>query len=152
MRFNVDEELAELREWYRDDPAFVRGACWALSRFTGVPGDVLERRVLAAPSDGPVAAPLLPATPEPALSPPHIVADAPLGIYPGIGPITRLADPLTPANMDEPPTAPSADSMAAAFERARAEGNPAALPMDEETLAAVEAELAAVRPHANPGA
>lgn len=146
MRINVDDEVAELTEWYADDPSFVRGACWALSRVAGIPADVIERRVTGrSVQPAGVAAPLTPAQPEPVLSPPPAPAVPELGIYPGIGPITSLAAPLTPADMTQPPTPPSEDSMAAAFERAQAAGDPLVLPMDPETLAEVEAELGLAR-------
>lgn len=151
MRINVEDELAELAEWYSDDPVFVRGACWALARVAGVPADVLERKVLRPGSPLAVPAPVPTSSPtEPSpVAAPALVAPDPgpevLGMYPGIGPITRLADPLTPADMTRPPAPPSGTSMAEAFAAGQAAGNPAVLPMDDATLAEIDAEIEAAR-------
>lgn len=147
MRFDIDDDVAELRRWFTGDPQFVAGACWALSRVSGVPAEIIEQKVMGIP-------PLQvePGAPTPAVIPVPPPEDAPLGIYPGIGPITKEAAPLVPADMTQPPTPPSEDSMAAAFERAQENGDPLVLPMDPETLAEVEAELDLARQRSNPEA
>lgn len=148
MRINVDDELAQLAEW-APTPDFMQGACWALSRVSGIPADVLVGRVAVPSATPPTPVPVAPAAPDG----PLVDADGNevLGVYPGIGPITKFADPLVPADMTVPPAPPSADSMAARFADAQAAGDPIALPMDDETLAAVEAELAAARSAAAAG-
>lgn len=141
MRISVDEELADLAEW-ADDPVFVRGACWALSRMSGVPADVLERRIVPKPENRPVT------VTAPAVATDTAVVVEPvddLGTYPGIGPITKLAEPPRTVSEDSDPTPPTPGSMAERFEQAVASGSPAIEPVDPETLARVEAELAAIR-------
>lgn len=155
MKINVDDELAGLAALAPSaDPAFLRGACWALARLSGLPADVLERRVLAgaAPAVAPLAPmPAVPAVPAPPfvsvtetpVGPAEVVGD--LGFYPGVGPIVKLPDPPTPADMTSPPAPPRPGSMADMAAAAVEAGDPAALPMDPETLAEVEAELAAIQ-------
>lgn len=173
MKITVDDEIADLASWGADD-RFVAGACWALSRLSGIPADVLAGRVGLSGSieprpqnlnggvevlrpEGvavlnPPVGPAVPGPPIPDLAAiPGVVVAAPpppdevLGYYPGLGPITKLADPPKAADMSQPPAPPSKDSMAEAFRQGQEAGNPAALPMDPETLAEVEAELAKSR-------
>jgi len=145
MHFDLTDELAILADLYAThgdaQQNTIEGACWAFSRLTG--GDAIQMYadVKAAAVPPPVAPAAVSPLMQAAASADPVPVEA-LGEYPGIGPIISTAAPLVEADLSRPPAAPSGNSMAEQFERAQAAGDPLALPMDAQTLAEIEAELA----------
>lgn len=149
MHFDLTDELAILSDLYAKhgdaQQNTIEGACWAFSRLTG--GDAIQMYAevkavaLQVPKAPDPVSPLLQAAAATAVPAPV----EPLGEYPGIGPITQVAAPLVEADMSRPPAAPSGNSMAEQFERAQAAGDPLAAPIDPQTLAEIEAELASAQ-------
>lgn len=166
MRFDITDELMVLSQLHREHPddlatqASIEGAAWALGQLTGRPAlDIIAEVHRAA---GSTVSPLLVRTPEAAAvspgasTPPqggpgpmgsmaHPSMDQGLGIYPGVGPITSLPEPLSYADMSKPPAPPRPGSYSDLAQQAVDAEDPAALPMDEETLAEVNAEIEAIR-------
>lgn len=172
MRFTVDDDLQQLALATNANltapvTEFQKGAIWALARVVGVDPIVLEARFRQ--MSGPVAAPSgypdtgvpvagQPAVLEPAVQPPQ---QAPIGTamgpglpapghpdqvgyYPMLGPIVSFGEDQPEADLTQPPAAP-VKGMADEWREAVAapDPDPALLPMDDETLAEVEAEIAA---------
>lgn len=156
MRFDISDEISDLARLLMQhgeaQRLTVEGACWALGRLTGEDPNGLVSRVRAEAS-GQTAGlnPLLAGGPVPSVlvaSPTPPVE--PLGYFAVAGgdawPITKLAVEPTPADMSKPPAPPSDDSFSAMNEARMTSGESEIhLPMDEETLAAVEAEIEAGR-------
>lgn len=150
---------------------YIQGACWALARVSGMPADDLEAYVRAAAAPAPAApigprdatpipagiapAPVFaaPTTPTVPASPLQMpggpdTEDQGLGFYArdpltgrGVMPVTRLADPLPEADMTVAPAPPTPGSYSDEFEHALEAGDPALMPMDDDTYAAVMDEI-----------
>jgi hypothetical protein len=139
VRFDVQAEIDELKLLAASSglpPDFIRGAVWAFGRLTGESPLALERQITG---DAPTPQ-SLPSLPAPSL--PLVPEESEvLGVYPGLGPITKLPDALQTADMTQPPAPPDATAMSAMA--AQVEDSPAHQPMSDEELADIEKAVAA---------
>lgn len=160
MRIDVTDELATIgRAWAAvGQPAswdgYIQGACDALSLVSGEPAGQLEAQLragatpsVAGPRLATVQSPVADAIPVgPPRALPETNVDQGLGFFaldPNGGgmPVERFAEPLKEADLTQPPAGPVPGSMAERFEAALEDGDPALMPLDDDTYAEVMSEI-----------